>query len=63
MVNISNIWDDAYLDMGVADILLLEFQNISKASLLFGSTWIVNAYMFTSIMILVLLANICEILG
>jgi spermidine synthase len=37
--------------------LLLEFQNVSKASLLFGSTWIVNAYIFSSILLLILLAN------
>jgi spermidine synthase len=38
--------------------LLLEFQNVSKASLLFGSTWIVNSYIFSSILILILLSNL-----
>ena len=38
--------------------LLLEFQNVSKASLLFGSTWIVNSYIISSILILILLANL-----
>ena len=38
--------------------LLLEFQNVSKAALLFGSTWIVNSYIFSSILILILLANL-----
>jgi len=37
--------------------LLLEFQNVSKATLLFGSTWIVNSYIISSILILILLAN------
>ncbi|MBA4395011.1 MAG: hypothetical protein C0407_15770, partial [Desulfobacca sp.] len=37
--------------------LLLEFQNVSKAALLFGSTWIVNSYIISSILILILLAN------
>ena len=38
--------------------LLLEFQNVSKASLLFGSTWIVNSYIISAILFLTLLANI-----
>ncbi len=38
--------------------LLLEFQNISKAALLFGSTWIVNSYIISSILFLILLANL-----
>jgi len=38
--------------------LLLEFQNIGKSSLLFGSTWIVNSYTISAILVLGLLANI-----
>ena len=38
--------------------LLLEFQNVSKATLIFGSTWIVNSYIISSILILILLANL-----
>jgi hypothetical protein len=38
--------------------LLLEFQNVSKATLLFGSTWIVNSFIISSILILILLANL-----
>lgn len=38
--------------------LLLEFQNISKANLIFGSTWIVNSYIISSILLLILLANV-----
>jgi spermidine synthase len=41
-----------------AAFMLLEFQNISKSALLFGSTWIVNAYMITAILILILVANL-----
>lgn len=41
-----------------AGFLLLQFQNISKASLLFGSTWLVNAYMISAILVLILLANL-----
>ncbi|MBU1913075.1 MAG: hypothetical protein KKB22_06060 [Candidatus Omnitrophica bacterium] len=46
-----------FLFLGAA-FLLLEFQNISKASLLFGATWLVNAYMITAILVLILLANL-----
>jgi len=45
-----------------AGFLLLEFQNISKSSLLFGATWQVNAYTITSILALILLANVCTAL-
>jgi predicted membrane-bound spermidine synthase len=38
--------------------LLLEFQNVSKASLLFGSTWIVNSHIISSILVLILLSNL-----
>ncbi|OGP64585.1 MAG: hypothetical protein A3K22_03255 [Deltaproteobacteria bacterium RBG_16_42_7] len=55
-VKITNI-NMHFLFLGAA-FLLLEFQNISKSSLLFGSTWIVNAYMITAILLLILLANI-----
>lgn len=41
-----------------AAFLLLEFQNISKSTLLFGSTWMVNSFIFTGILILILLANL-----
>jgi len=40
-----------------AAFLLLEFQNISKSSLLFGSTWLVNSLNITAILTLILLAN------
>jgi len=41
-----------------AAFLLLEFQNISKTSLLFGSTWFVNALTISAILVLILLANL-----
>ena len=41
-----------------AAFLLLEFQNISKASLLFGSTWLVNSFIISAILILILIANV-----
>ena len=42
-----------------AAFMLLEFQNVSKSALLFGSTWMVNAYIISAILVLILLANIC----
>ena len=41
-----------------AGFLLLEFQNISKSALLFGSTWLVNTFTISAILVLGLLANI-----
>ncbi len=40
-----------------AGFLLLEFQNVSKSTLLFGSTWLVNALIFSAILVLILAAN------
>lgn len=40
-----------------AAFLLLEFQNINKTSLIFGSTWVVNAVNFSAILVFILLAN------
>ena len=41
-----------------AAFLLIEFQNINKTALLFGSTWIVNAINISAILLLILLANV-----
>ena len=41
-----------------AGFLLVEVYSISKIALLFGSTWIVNVVMISSILIMILLANI-----
>jgi hypothetical protein len=41
-----------------AAFLLLEFQNISKSTLLFGSTWMVNSFIISTILVLILLANL-----
>ncbi|MGA2508048.1 MAG: hypothetical protein ABSF80_11305 [Chitinispirillaceae bacterium] len=41
-----------------AAFLLLEFQNISKSALLFGTTWIVNLFTISAILILALCANL-----
>lgn len=41
-----------------AAFMLLEFQNISKSALIFGSTWMVNAYTISAILLLILCANL-----
>jgi hypothetical protein len=41
-----------------AAFLLLEVQNISKAAVVLGNTWQVNAVIISSILILILLANL-----
>ncbi|MCK5023810.1 MAG: hypothetical protein KAS04_06545, partial [Candidatus Aenigmarchaeota archaeon] len=41
-----------------AGFLLVEFQNINKTALLFGSTWIVNSINITAILTMSLLANL-----
>ena len=38
--------------------LLIEVQNISRISLLFGSTWVVNSIIFSIILLMVLLGNL-----
>lgn len=40
-----------------AAFLLFEFQNVSKASLLFGVTWQTNLFMISAILVLLLFAN------
>jgi hypothetical protein len=40
-----------------AGFLLLEVQNISKAAVVLGNTWLVNAVIISGIMVMILLAN------
>ncbi len=40
-----------------AGFLLLETKSVTEMSLLFGSTWVVNVLVFSSILIMILLAN------
>jgi spermidine synthase len=42
-----------------AAFLLLEVQNISKASVVLGNTWIVSAVIISAILVMILLANLC----
>jgi len=41
-----------------AAFLLLEVQNISKASVVLGNTWVVNAVIISGILLMILLANV-----
>lgn len=41
-----------------AAFLLLEFQNISRTTLLFGSTWLVSSFTISAILVLILFANL-----
>jgi spermidine synthase len=53
-------WDSThwhFFFLGAA-FLLLEVQNISKASVVLGNTWWVNAVIISSILVLVLVANL-----
>lgn len=45
-----------------AAFLLLEVQNISKASVALGNTWIVNAVIISGVLIMILLANLVSFL-
>ena len=45
-----------------AAFLLLEFQNVSKTALLFGTTWIVNSIVISAILLLALAANLAVVL-
>ncbi len=42
-----------------AAFLLVETHNVSKLALVFGTTWIVNAWVVSAILVLILLANLC----
>ena len=48
-------WHFAFLGAG---FLLLEVQNISKAAVVLGNTWVVNAVVISGILAMILLANL-----
>ena len=50
-------WNNAHFFLLGAGFLLLETNAISKLSLLFGSTWVVNAVVISSFLIMALIAN------
>lgn len=43
-----------------AAFLLLEVHGISRAMLLFGTTWVVNSYVISTVLILIFLSNVAE---
>jgi hypothetical protein len=49
-----SVWHFFFLG---AAFLLLEVQNISKASVVLGNTWLVNAVIITGVLTMVLIAN------
>lgn len=49
--------DGHFFALGVA-FLLLEVQAVSRATLLFGMTWVVNAIIISAVLIMILAANI-----
>jgi SAM-dependent methyltransferase len=50
-------WKNAHFFLLGAGFLLLETNAISKLSLLFGSTWVVNAVVISSFLVMALIAN------
>lgn len=55
-------FDGAMFFMG-AGFMLLETKSVTEMSLLFGSTWSVNLLVFSSVLVVILLANILAIRG
>jgi hypothetical protein len=49
-------FDWHFFALGVA-LLLLEVQTVSRATLLFGMTWVVNAIVISAVLVMILLAN------
>jgi len=57
---VSAAWNGSSLHfffLGAA-FMLLEVQNISKAAVVLGNTWIVNAVIISGVMVMILLANL-----
>jgi hypothetical protein len=58
--DLANGWDKMhwhFFFLGAA-FLLLEVQNVSKASVVLGSTWLVNAVIISGVLAMVLVANL-----
>jgi SAM-dependent methyltransferase len=51
-------WIDWHFFALGAAFLLLEVQTVSRATLLFGMTWVVNAIVISAVLIMILLANL-----
>jgi hypothetical protein len=61
--------ENRYFDLDVpmfllgAGFLLVETKSLAEMSLLFGSTWVVNTFVFAGIFVMVLFANLAVALG
>ena len=54
---IARGFDWHFFALGAA-FLLLEVQTVSRATLLFGMTWVVNAIVISAVLVMILLANL-----
>jgi hypothetical protein len=52
-------FDWHFFALGAA-FLLLEVQTVSRATLLFGMTWVVNAIVISTVLVMILLSNLVE---
>jgi spermidine synthase len=57
ITGIERKFDWHFFALGAA-FLLLEVQTVSRATLLFGMTWIVNAIVISAVLVMILLANL-----
>ncbi len=56
-LKLRNGWNTHFFALGAA-FLLLEVQTVSRAALLFGMTWVVNAIVISAVLVMVLLSNL-----
>jgi SAM-dependent methyltransferase len=57
VLGVGSDFDWHFFALGAA-FLLLEVQTVSRAMLLFGMTWIVNAIVISAVLVMILLANL-----
>jgi spermidine synthase len=57
IVGIAGSFDWHFFALGAA-FLLLEVQTVSRATLLFGMTWVVNAIVISAVLVMILLSNL-----
>ena len=56
-LGVTGVSDGHFFALGAA-FLLLEVQTVSRAALLFGMTWIVNAIVISAVLVMILLSNL-----
>jgi SAM-dependent methyltransferase len=57
LVSTKRVMDWHFFALGAA-FLLLEVQTVSRATLLFGMTWVVNAIVISAVLVMILFANL-----